>query len=430
MIRDNDSACLNKKPICAFCDKNEMYLIIDFNKVALAGGFLKPEEFQTEPLFPMRLYFCENCYAVQLIDVVDAKILFNNYFYFSSAIPSLQEHFRDYATELTTRFLDPDSATLVEIGCNDGVLLKPLAELGVRQLIGVDPATNVVEKIDDPRVHIVNDFFTISTAEQIAESFGKADLIVANNVYAHIPDIKGVTQGIYNLLKNDGTFVFEVHYLDKVLRGLQYDMIYHEHLYYYSLLALLNHFERFGMVIFDVKPISIHAGSMRYYVCKKGARQAQNISQRLLLLKQNELKLGLNRRETFINFAENIALRKKTLMNLLENIRSRGYSIAGYGASGRANTIIQYCGINHSHLDYMIDDAPAKSGFYTPGSHFLIHPASILKESPTDYLLVLAWGYFNEIAEKCSDYLAKGGRLIQPLPEVRISFQPTSINDL
>jgi SAM-dependent methyltransferase len=418
---------------CAFCESGQMHLIIDFGRVALAGAFVSAEQFAEEQRFPMRLYFCESCYAVQLVDVVDAKILFknNSYFYFSSAIPTLVEHFRDYATEVTARFLEPASATVIEIGCNDGILLKPLADQGIRRVVGVDPATNIVQTINDSRINIVNDFFSESTADKIAESYGKADLIVANNVYAHISDIRGLTQGIDNILKDDGVFVFEVHYLEKVLRGLQYDMIYHEHLYYYSLIALINHFERFGMVIFDVKAIPIHAGSMRYYVCKKGSKYAQNISQRVNLLKQSELKMGLDRRETFTNFAANIALRKERLMDLLERIRAKGKTIAGYGASGRANTIIQYCGINHNHLEYMIDDAPAKAGFYTPGSHFLIHPSSVLKsESRPDYLLVLAWSYFNEIAERCGDFLAGGGRLIQPLPEVRITFQPNDLDEL
>lgn len=410
---------------CALCKSQSLEKIIDFGDVALAGGFLQPEQFSQEPLFPLRVYFCSDCYAVQLCDVVDPRILFGNYFYFSSATRTLREHFVDYASEMVLRFLDPKHSTVVEIGCNDGILLKPLAEQHVRTLIGVEPATNIVQAINDPRISVINDFFSEAVADKIASQFGNADMVVANNVYAHIPDICGVTQGIFNLLSDDGVFVFDVHYLGKIIQGLQYDMIYHEHLYYYSLIALTNHFDRFGMTIFDVKPIPIHAGSMRYYVCKKNSRRAAVISPHVATLRKDEIAAGFDKAETFIRFAADIAVRRTKLMELLEGVRARGRSIAGYGASGRANTIIQYCGIDHSHLEYLIDDAPAKWGYYTPGSHFLIRSNAILKESPPDYLLIFAWSYFSEIAGKCREYLDGGGRMIVPLPEVRLIVHPT-----
>lgn len=399
--------------------------IIDFGEVALAGGFLKQHQFDNEPRYPLRLYFCCECYAVQLVDVVDKETLFKNYFYFSSAIRTLCEHFVDYATEVVSRFLPPSSSTVVEIGCNDGILLRPLADQGVRTVIGVDPASNITRTINDPRITVINDFFSDAVAERICSDHGKADMIVANNVYAHIPDIQNVTQGIKNLLADDGVFIFEAHYLGKVVHGLQYDMIYHEHLYYYSLIALMNHFDRFGMTVVDVKPIPIHAGSMRYYVCKKGSRLSKQISPRVMLLHREELAQGFNRSETFARFASDVKARKEKLMDLLERLRAKGRAVAGYGASGRANTIIQYCNIEHRHIKYMIDDAPAKTGFYTPGSHFLIRGNDALREDTPDYLLIFAWSYFNEIAEKSRSFIDAGGRMIVPLPDVRVMLYPT-----
>jgi len=411
---------------CAFCESELLEPIIDFGNVALAGGFLKQEQFAQESRFPLRVFFCNDCAAVQLVDAVDPALLFANYFYFSSAIRTLREHFVDYASEVTARFIDPPRATVVEIGCNDGILLRPLADQKIRTVVGVDPATNIVNRIDDPRVTIVNDFFSEEVARDMRTRYGPADLIVANNVYAHIPDIRGVTRGIQHLLADDGVFVFEVHYLGKITQGLQYDMIYHEHLYYYSLVALINHFARYDMVVFDVKPIPIHGGSMRYYVCKRGNRHADPVSPRVELLRRDEVAAGLDRAETFVRFASDIAQRKQVLMSLLDRLRRAGRSVAGYGASGRANTIIQYCNITHDHLGYMIDDAPAKHGFYTPGSHFLIRPNTVLKEDPPDYLLVFAWSFFNEIADKCRSYLDSGGRMIVPLPDVRLILHPTA----
>lgn len=414
---------------CSFCDSWAMTEIMDFGRVALAGGFLKREQFPTENTYPLRLDFCRDCFAVQVIDKVSATVLFEDYFYFSSSIQTLRDHFREYAAEVTSRFLTPAASTVIEFGCNDGILLRPLADQGIRTVIGVDPATNVVATIDDPRVGVINDFFTEDVAESIVARYGHADMVMANNVYAHIPDIQGVTRAVRNVLRPDGVFVFEVHYLGKVINELQYDMIYHEHLYYYSLLSAMNHFARYDMMVFDVKPVPIHAGSMRFYVCKKGSRHAV-ASAAVAALENEERSHGFDRAETFARFAADVAERKTELMALLDRLREEGKSVAGYGASGRANTMIQYCGIDQDHMQYMIDDAPAKKGFYTPGSHFIIHPSTILQQgSPPDYLLIFAWSFLDEIARKNQPYLDNGGHMIVPLPEVEVipsSFVPSS----
>ena len=414
---------------CSFCDSTAMTEIMDFGRVALAGGFLKPEQFPAEKTYPLRLDFCRDCFAVQVIDKVSATVLFEDYFYFSSSIQTLRDHFRQYAAEVTSRFLTPEASTVIEFGCNDGILLRPLADQGIRTVIGVDPATNVVATIDDSRVNVINDFFTENVAASIVGRYGKADMVMANNVYAHIPDIQGVTRAVRDVLKPDGVFVFEVHYLGKVINEMQYDMIYHEHLYYYSLLSAMNHFARYDMMVFDVKPVPIHAGSMRFYVCRKGSAHA-NASPAVKALEREELTHGFDRAETFARFAADVAERKTELMALLDRLKEEGKSVAGYGASGRANTMIQYCGIDHEHMQYMIDDAPAKKGFYTPGSHFVIHPSTILQQgSPPDYLLIFAWSFLNEIVRKNQGYLDNGGHMIVPLPEVEVipsSFVPSS----
>lgn len=406
---------------CSFCNSKAMTEIMNFGDVALAGGFLRQDQFAGELYYPLRLYFCSDCFAVQIIDKVSAAVLFQDYFYFSSSIRTLREHFIDYAAEVTSRFLTPESATVIEFGCNDGVLLRPLADQKIRTVIGVDPATNIVNTINDPRITIINDFFNEKVAKEIVAKHGKADMVVANNVYAHIPDIQGITRAIRDVLNDEGIFVFEVHYLGKVINNFQYDMIYHEHLYYYSLLSAMKHFERYGMIVFDVKPVPIHAGSMRFYVCKKGSKHGSSVSPEVTVLQNEELDKGFHLAETFVRFASDVAARKAALMALLNELKGKGHTIAGYGASGRANTIIQYCGINHSHLDYMIDDAPAKSGFYTPGSHFKIHPSSILEQpDPPDYLLIFAWSFLDEIRKRNQKYLDNGGRMIVPLPEVKV----------
>jgi methylation protein EvaC len=415
------------EPVCSFCDSKRLGLVMDFGEVGLAGAFLKPEQFAAERTFPMRLHFCRDCFAVQVTDKIPPDVMFQNYFYFSSSIGTLRDHFREYAAEVTSRFLDPAKATVLEFGCNDGVLLRPLADQGIETVIGVDPASNVVATIDDARIEVVNNYFTEEVARKIVADHGHVDLIMANNVYAHIPDIQGTTRAVAAALHRDGVFAFEVHYLGKVIDEMQYDMIYHEHLYYYSLLSVMNHLARYDMMVFDIKPIPIHAGSIRFYACKKGSKHSGSVSPAVMALEAKERARGFDRYETFLQFSDTVARHRARLIELLADLRSQGHSIAGYGASGRANTIIQYCGINHHHLDYVIDDAPAKAGYFTPKSHFEIFPGSILEGGhPPDYLLIFAWSFFDEIRKRNGNYLARGGRMILPLPEVSIFPPPAS----
>lgn len=413
-----------RSPRCSFCDSSDMSQIMDFGEVALAGGFLKPAQFDDEKTYPLRLYFCGQCFAVQVVDKVSADVLFKDYFYFSSSIATLREHFLHYAEEVTSRFLTPETAAVLEVGCNDGVLLHPLADQQIRTVIGVDPATNVLATINDSRITVINDYFNEVVAEQVVSEHGKVDLVMANNVYAHIPDIQGITRAVCDVLKDDGVFIFEVHYLGKVVTEMQYDMVYHEHLYYYSLLSAMEHFSRYDMKVFDVKPIPIHAGSIRFYVCKKNSKYSTDVSPGVFALRKEETEQGLDRYETFMRFSQRVAEHRQTLMGLLDQLKGQGHTIAGYGASGRANTMIQYCGINHGQLEYMIDDAPAKAGFYTPGSHIEIHPSSILdRADPPDYLLIFGWSFFDEIRKRNARYLNDGGRMILPLPEIKV-FPP------
>ena len=394
---------------------------MDFGRVALAGGFLTSEQFENEQKYPLRLFFCDDCCAVQVVDKVSADVLFQDYFYFSSSIGTLREHFRNYAAEVTSRFLSPPSASVLEFGCNDGVLLQPLADEGIGTVIGVDPASNVLASVDDQRLTLINDFFNESVADSVVERYGEMDMVLANNVYAHIPDIQSATQAVSRVLKKDGVFIFEVHYLGRVIDEMQYDMIYHEHLYYYSLLSVISHFARYGMVVFDVKPVPIHAGSLRFYVCKSGSKHEAEVSTRVSQLKEEELERGFDNFETFRQFSDRVAEHKEELLLLLNRLRGEGCTIAGYGASGRANTIIQYCGLDHRHLDFMIDDAPAKQGVFTPGSHFRIHPSTILEgSSPPDFLLVFAWSFLDEIRQRNQKYLDNGGQMIIPLPKIRM----------
>ena len=403
---------------CRFCNAKRLHSILDFGNVALAGGFLLPRDFKDERKYPLELCICEECCLLQVVNVVSAGSLFKNYFYFSSAIGTLRNHFEDYARDVSDRFLSK-SSLVVEIGSNDGVLLRPFRALGMRTL-GVDPARNIVQAQSNQGIEIVNDFFSEQIAEAILQSHGPADVIAANNVYAHIDNMHDVTSGIYKLLGPDGVFVFEAHYVGNLIEEVQYDMIYHEHLSYYSLLALQNFFKQFDMEVFDIKPIPIHAGSMRYYVRKVGRRSEESVSERVKALREQEVEKRYAEVATYLEYRIKVEETREGLLRLLRGLRKANKSIVGYGASGRASTMIQYCGIDKSLIDYIVDDAPAKQGYYTPGSHFSIKPRGALLESPPDYLLVFAWAFVDEVKVRCREYLEQGGKLIVPLPSVRI----------
>ena len=409
-----------KKISCSFCDFDQLEEIIDFGEMALAGGFLTKDNISSEIKYPMRLGYCKNCFSVQIMETIDPDILFKDYFYFSSSINTLKDHFSKYAEEVYTKFLGPSSKVL-EFGCNDGVFLKPMANYELEKVIGVDPAENVISTIQDKRIHTICDYFNESVAESVLDKFGSIDLIVSNNAYAHIEDIQGTTRAVKKALKKDGVFSFEVHYLGEVIENLQYDMIYHEHIYYYSLISAIEHFKRYDMIVFDIKPISIHGGSYRFYVCNEGARHSMSESPKVFALKQKEKELGYDHLSRYLSFSNQIHSLKEELNSLLIGLKDKGKKIAGYGASGRANTILQFCELDAKKIEFMIDDAPAKQGYYTPGSHLEIKSNEILSsDDAPDYVIVFAWAFFDEIKKKNKKFLEKGGKFILPLPKVSV----------
>ena len=391
---------------CRVCRGTTLKEVIDFSVVALAGGFLKASQFHVEQRYPLKLMFCPHCFGVQLDAPVKAETLFTDYFYFTGQTHTAREHFKNYAKDVIGRF---SPRKVLEIGCNDGYLLGCMADSGAA-CVGVDPASNVVSSIKDGRIKLVNDFFTEEVAEHLASSLGQFDTILANNVFAHIPDIHGATEAIKVALAPDGVLVLEVHHLGAMIEGLQYDWIYHEHLFYWSALALAMHLNRHGLSIFDVKWVAMHGGSMRYYVCRQGERMASPAVDALL---ESERKHGLDQFETFEKFSLKVREHRRTMLELIGWVLNNGQTIAGYGASGRANALLQYWGLDASHLTHMVDDAPAKHGVYTPGSHLPIYPRTSPKATKPSYTLVLAWPYADEILPKLS------GDAIIPLPEIR-----------
>lgn len=406
---------------CRFCQSLDMVTILDFGNVPLAGGFLKESDFKKEKLFPLDLNFCNECSLVQVSNVVPAETLFKNYFYFSSSIKTLVGHMKEYAKEVNQRFLqDRINPSVFEIGCNDGVMLKPFAAMGIKT-VGIDPATNVVNSIDSNDITVINDFFSEKVALEIKEQHGLFDAIVSSYSFAHIDNMVDIMKGVKCLLKEDGVFVFEVYYLGTLIGEMQYDMIYHEHLSYYSLKALTLFLKRFGMEIFDMTfTPGVRSGAVRFYAKNIGKR-SENISVEIADLAELEVKKGFDKADTFFSYAKKVNNTREILMALLGKLKNEGKTIIGYGASGRGTTIMNYCGIDNRHLDYVVDDAPAKHGFFTPGTHVPIKPWDFTQQSKfPDYALLFAWSFINEVKKKRINYLKQGGHFIVPLPDVKI----------
>ncbi|RJQ26459.1 class I SAM-dependent methyltransferase [Candidatus Parcubacteria bacterium] len=406
---------------CRFCEGTNLKRILDFGNVPLAGGFLKESNFAREKFYPLDLNFCQDCFLVQVSNVVPAEVLFKDYFYFSSSIGTLVEHCAEFAKETKERFLkDRKQPAVFEIGCNDGVLLKPFAAMGIRA-VGVDPATNVVNSITSKDITVVNDFFSEKLALKIKEETGLFDAVLSSYSFAHIDDMVGVMKGVKHILKEDGVFIFEVYYLGTLIDEMQYDMIYHEHMSYYSLKTLMIFLKRFDMEIFDIKfTPGVRSGAVRFYAQNTGKRgEGKSVS--LTEMIRYEQNKGFDRIDVFLDYAAKVNKTREQLLNLLHQLKGAGKTIIGYGASGRGTTIMNYCGIDGQILDYVVDDAPAKHGYFTPGTHVPIKPWEYTKETVfPEYALLFAWSFINEVKKRRADYLQQGGRFIVPLPQVTV----------
>lgn len=385
---------------CSFCKSYKIVTIIDFKEVGLAGSFLKQNQIQKEKKYPLKIGLCKSCFAFQVQKKIDPKIIFSRYFYFSSSIKTLKNYFTKVALNLSKKYKKFKNSNILEIGCNDGVFLKPLHNYGFRKIFGIDPAKNVQKKIKLKDVKIINNFFSNKISASIKKKYGKFDMILANNVFAHINNIRDAVKGIKNLITDKGVFIFEVHYLGKMIKDLQYDMIYHEHVYYYSLISAKNLFAQFNMIIIDYKFTNIHAGSIRFTVAKNNEYNKKKITKKIIKLEKKEIKQGFKNINFYKKFNKDIQIHKEKLSNLVNKIIKNKNIIYGYGASGRANTVLQNCSFNDSKIKLMIDDAKSKWNFYTPGSHIKITNKEIIKKKKPDYLLIFAWSFYNEIINR------------------------------
>ncbi len=412
------SELCRRRDICRLCGGNDLARVLKLTPTPPANAFVGEDGLGAEQaFFPLDVFFCNTCHHVQLLDVVDPAVLFENYVYVSGTSPSFVKHFEGYAEAVLDRFAPEPGSLVVDIGSNDGTLLGAFKARGMT-VLGVDPARDIAEDATKSGIETITGFFSAELAAEIRKTRGPARIITANNVFAHADDLSGIVNGIKSLLADDGVFVFEASYLADVIEKTLFDTIYHEHLAYHSLGPLERFFEDNGMRLFSAVRVGSHGGSVRGFAgLTSGRHEADGSVAELIAVEEG---LGLNQAETFVDFGHNIDALGAKLQKLTDSIKAEGKSIAGFGAPAKATTLIHHFGLGPETIDFIVDDSPLKQGLFTPGYHIPVLPADALYERKPDYVLILAWNFAQPIMNAHRAFQDAGGRFIVPLPDLEI----------
>jgi SAM-dependent methyltransferase len=384
----------------------------------LCESFLTAEQVdQMEPYFPLHAFVCGNCFLVQLQEYVKPEHIFTEYAYFSGYSTSWVEHARKYCLMIKERFNLGSSSQVYEIASNDGYLLQHFLPLGV-PVLGIEPAANVAQAAREKNVPTLTEFFGLKLAERLALEGRKADLIIGNNVLAQVPDLNDFTAGMAHLLAPNGVITLEFPHLERLIDGNQFDTIYHEHFSYFSLVTIDRLAAKHGLKIFDVEHLTTHGGSLRVYLCLVEAAHTAFSSVNTLLA--HERRIGFEDVRSYKQFSKTVYHTKRELLSFLIECKERGAKLCGYGAPGKGNTLLNYCGIGTDFLDFTVDRNPYKHGRYTPGMHIPIHPVPTIDQARPDYLLILPWNLKNEIVSEMRRVGDWGCKFIVPIPSVEV----------
>jgi hypothetical protein len=404
---------------CRICGSELRHPFVDLGASPLCESFLAADECnRMEPFYPLCVYVCEHCFLVQLEEYVAPEEIFSQYAYFSSYSESWLRHARSYVEMAVERFALGPASRVIELASNDGYLLQYFLEKGV-PVLGIEPAANVAEAATRKGVPTEVRFFDVELARELAGAGRRADLLIGNNVLAQVPDLRGFVQGMKVVLAPTGVITLEFPHLLRLMEENQFDTIYHEHFSYFSLTALDPFFRSEGLTIFDVEELPTHGGSLRIFArhSEDGSRPVGDGVTRLL---GAEREAGLDRLETYSAFSEQVKETKRRLLDFLIRAKRSGGRIAGYGAPGKGNTLLNYCGIRTDFLDFTVDRNPYKQGRFTPGTRIPIYAPEKLREAKPDYVLILPWNLKDEIMEQESHIREWGGRFVVPIPEVRV----------
>ena len=402
---------------CRVCGA-EIAPFMSFGRMPIANGFLKPEETGDEYFFELAPAFCAACGMLQLMEQPQPEKMFHEqYAFYSSTSRYMQAHFEAFAHAVINGILaGRNDPLVVELGSNDGIMLRHLQQRGLRHL-GIEPSANVAEVARSQGISTVSAFFDRKLADDIAAEHGRADAILAANVMCHIPDLPNVAAAVQRLLKPDGVFVFEDPYLGDMIAKTSYDQIYDEHVFIFSATSVKRAFTAYGLDLVDVFPQITHGGSMRYKFAPTGSRP---VSPRVEAHLAKEQAQGLDRPETYRQFRKNCEQSRSLLMQTLDDLRSKGKRVVGYGATSKSTTVTNYCGITPAHVEFISDTTPIKQGKLSPGVHIPVKPYDEFTRKYPDCALLFAWNHATEIREKEQDFIAAGGRWIVYVPEVKI----------
>lgn len=403
---------------CRVCKSKNLSQVLTLGPTPLANAFLtKKKTDEPEYYYPLDVSFCGDCSFLQLSHVVDPKILFENYVYVSSTSKVFINHFKEFANNAFEKFKLDNKSLVIDIGSNDGILLKPFKALGVR-VLGIEPALNIAKVAQKEGIETIPEFFSVELAKKIVKEKGKADIITATNVFAHIDDLDEVIRGLNELLTDDGTFIMEAPYLVDFIQKRYFDLVYHEHLSYWAIKPLITLFKRFNMVIFDVQKVAVHGGTLRVFV--KKIKGHHKIEKRVLDFLTLEKFMKLSSVNTYLSFAKEIQENKIKLVTLLTNLKKHNKRIAGYGAPAKGNTLLNFFSIGTEMLDYIVDDSPWKHGLYTPGKRIPVVSSKTMYKDKVDYMLILAWNFAESIIKMHEKYKSLGGKFIIPVPKPKI----------
>lgn len=403
---------------CRVCKVNDLNLILDLGATPPANSFLTKKQLtEEEPFFPLKVNFCSQCGQLQLSHSVSPELLFKSYLYVSSTSSVFIKHFEEYAKQVFDDYKLDSKSLVVDLGSNDGILLKPFKALGTK-VLGVDPAEEIAQQATIEGIETIPEFFNAEVATVLLQKYGSAAVISGNNVFAHVPGIDELLEGVNILLDKEGVFIVEFPYLIDFIQKNLFDLVYHEHVSYFSVRPLVKLFARFNMQIIDAKKVSSHGGSIRVFVKKSISKRAIKPSVKKFI--KEEESMGLNDIETYHSFAQRIEKNKNDLKDLLVQLKLNKKSIVGYGAPAKGNTLLNYFGIDNSIVDYIIDDSPLKQGLYTPGTHIPVVSSEVLKRELPNYIFILAWNFADPIIEKYSWVREKGVKFIIPVPSPKL----------
>jgi SAM-dependent methyltransferase len=409
----------NRPSACRFCGTALQHTFVDLGMSPLCESYLRPEQLnEMEPFYPLHVFVCEKCFLVQLEEFVSPDHIFTEYAYFSSYAESWLDHSRKYVDQMVDRFALGQQSLVTEIASNDGYLLQYFVKKQI-PVLGIEPAANVAKVAVEKGVPTLVKFFGAQLASELAANGRQADLLVGNNVLAQVPDLRDFVAGIKSLLKPRGTLTLEFPHLLQLMEGNQFDTIYHEHFSYFSFLAAEKIFEAHGLTLYDVEELFTHGGSLRIYG-RHSEDSTNRVTPRVASLKSKEMDYGLARLDTYRAFGEKVKKTKRELLQCLIRAKGAGKSIVGYGAPGKGNTLLNYCGIGKDFLDYTVDRNPYKQGRFTPGTHIPIYTPDKIRETRPDYLLILPWNLKSEIMQQMSFIREWGGEFIIPIPAAAI----------